>query len=120
MLAVSFVNSSGRMIVADRLPIDRSGKRLVRITEGTATGKVVEIPTRNLRPVGDEASEQPAAKQAPDPARRAATLLSTGRNLEKLKKPGAAVETYRRILSDYPASSEAKAAAARIQALEGR
>jgi hypothetical protein len=86
VLAVSFVNSSGRLIVADRLPIDRHGKRLVRITEGPATGKVVEIPTRNLRPAEDEAREGPGAKQGLDPARRAATLLRTGGDLEKLKK----------------------------------
>lgn len=110
-----------RIVVADRLPFDRHGKRLVRILEGVDTGKLAEIPTRNLRGI-DEPSrkDEPPPKPGPDPARRAATLLSTARNLEKLKKTRGALEIYRQILREYPALPEAQEAGDRLKQLGGQ
>lgn len=105
--------------VTDQIPVDRLGFRTVRIIEGPSKGMLVEIPTRNLQVIGENAlAEQPApaAKKA-DPAKRAATLLAMAKSLEKLEKTPAALKAYQEIVSDYPATPAAKEAAERVKVL---
>jgi YHS domain-containing protein len=55
---------------------------------------------------------------ATKPASRAASLLRLGQNLEQSGKIAAALGYYRRIVKDFPDSTAAKTAAARIKALD--
>ncbi len=52
-------------------------------------------------------------------AAKAASLLRSGRNLEKAGNNAAALKYYKQIVQDYPDSAEAKSAQARIDALSG-
>jgi YHS domain-containing protein len=52
-----------------------------------------------------------------DPDTRAASLLRSAKSLEKLGQTAAAVESYRRIVTKYPGTLEAKTAAERIKLL---
>lgn len=108
------------LIVNDRLPIDPRGNRVVRITEGSMKGRAVEIPARNLRPIGESPKEEQPKAKSTDPAKRAATLLAAGKNLEKLKKVPAALDTYRRVVKEFAGTTQAAEAEARIKALGGR
>jgi hypothetical protein len=54
-----------------------------------------------------------------DAPTRASSLLAIARNLEKSDKPRAALETYRKLVSEFPDSLEAKTAKERITAIEG-
>jgi hypothetical protein len=51
--------------------------------------------------------------------RRAAGLIRIGQNLEKSGKTKGALDTYRRIVKEFPGTPQAKASAARIKALGG-
>lgn len=55
-----------------------------------------------------------------DAAARAATALKSAQNLERAKKTTGALNLYRQLVKDYPASDEAKVAAGRITALGGK
>lgn len=114
---------SKKLIITSRLPMDNHAHRVVRITEGDMKGRAVVIPARNLRPIGEPASKaepEKARPKAADPSKRAATLLATGKNLEKLGKTSAALETYRRVAKDFAGTDQAKEATARIKALGGK
>lgn len=61
-----------------------------------------------------------AEAPAPDPAAQAASTLRIAQSLEKAGKTKGAVDFYRQLLKQYPASPQAKTAAERIKALEGK
>jgi YHS domain-containing protein len=68
-------------------------------------------------------STSPAPTLAPAPAAaksaaRAATKLRLGQDLEKAGKTAPAIQFYREVVKDYPGTSQARTAAARIKALE--
>jgi hypothetical protein len=57
------------------------------------------------------------AVQAWRAADRAATLLLSARNLEKTRRPKAALDSYRQIVRDYPNTAAARAARERVKAI---
>ena len=59
----------------------------------------------------------PAPKPAADPAAKAAGLLSQAQDTEKKGNTTAAVIFYKRLVKDYPTSTQAKTATARLKAL---
>ncbi|MCA1684402.1 MAG: tetratricopeptide repeat protein [Planctomycetia bacterium] len=71
---------------------------------------------RNAGAAKKDAPDSPA----PDPAARAASTLSLGQSLEKAGRTKGAVDLYRQLLKQYPASPQARTAGERIKALEGR
>lgn len=66
------------------------------------------------KPADDSASSTESRKAA-----RAASQLRLGQNLEKSGKTAAALQYYRQLVKDYPGTTEATTAAARIKALGG-
>lgn len=58
--------------------------------------------------------------EAPDPKVKAASLLRLGQALERSGKKLAALDYYRRLIKEAPDAPEAKTAAERIKALEGK
>jgi YHS domain-containing protein len=76
----------------------------------TTAKKAGEPSDDGSAPVKDEAKA----------AARAASQLRLGQNLEKTGKTAAAIQFYRDVVKDYPGTSEAKTAAARIKALGGK
>lgn len=84
--------------------------------DSTAAGKAEAAPSKTAK----AAKSAKAAPKAADPATRALSLLTAGRNLEKLDKPNVALGYYRQILKDYPDTPSAKTAAERLKALTGK
>jgi hypothetical protein len=60
------------------------------------------------------------AKAAKDREGKAASLVKSGKNLEKLGKTKAALEFYRRAVKDYPGTAAAKNAGDEIKRLDGK
>ena len=87
-------------------------------------GKSAE--TRKAPPSGKGSSpaetpeSAPTEKSADKAGNRAASFLQLGLNLEKSGKIDAALTYFKRIVSDYPDSPQAKTARERIQALGGK
>lgn len=67
-----------------------------------------------------EVPEPPAEKPTTKSGNRAASFLQLGINLEKSGKSDAALTYFKRIVTDYPDSPQAKIARERIQALGGK
>ena len=63
---------------------------------------------------------QTDCQTAQEAGEKAATLLQSARNLEKLKKTAASLDYYRRIVRDYPDSLQARIASERIELLFGQ
>jgi hypothetical protein len=120
VVGVTILGPPNGPIPSDILPFDRNGRRKVRVIDGPLSGRVFELPARNLRPADEPEAEEPVAKQAPDPVKRAASLLTIAKSLEKLKKTKAALDTYRQVVREYPQTPSAKEAGERIKALEGK
>jgi hypothetical protein len=80
-----------------------------------APGPAADAAKRSDRPGPGAAREKATALQ---PAVRAAGLLRIGQSLERSDKIAAALETYRRIVKDYPGTPAAKTSAERIKALQ--
>ena len=85
--------------------------------------KFVKIPVSSLeialpRIIPVPTLRETAGKAAPKP-NRAAVLLRIARYLEKSDKRDVAIVRFRRIAREFPGTTEAKAAADRIQALGG-
>jgi YHS domain-containing protein len=71
-------------------------------------------------PAAKAAAEPSAAKSVAETKEaRAASLMRLGSNLEKGGKPDGALKYYRQVVKEYPDTTSAKAAAARIKALGG-
>jgi YHS domain-containing protein len=68
----------------------------------------------------DKVADKPAKKsRTPEKsATRAATALRAGQSLEKSGNSAAALKWYKQLVKDYPGTTQAKAAAERIKALE--
>jgi YHS domain-containing protein len=79
-------------------------------------------PSRPAAAKAEAKEDKPASKPATvaDPSAKAASLLRLGQSLEKAGKTSGALDYYRRVVKDFPKSKEAKAAAGRIKALEGK
>jgi hypothetical protein len=107
----------GRVYAAVPLP-DLAGSPRdpieVRILDGDYKGQVRFVPEDAV------AVPPPPQSQPADPATRAATTLRSAQNLEKAGKTLAALGIYRQIVRDHPGTPEAKAAAERIKALDGK
>jgi hypothetical protein len=93
----------------------------LRILSGEFEGRALVVPEKNVvqmipAPFVPPPKPKPAPKKV-DPAERAATLLKTARNLEKLGKTAAALETYRRLVDHFSGTAAAKEAAERIKAV---
>ncbi len=79
-----------------------------------------------LSPLGcGGSSPTPLAEAAPpslasSPAQKAAMELGSAQALEKSRKNKQAVEAYRRIVSEYPESPQAKIAGDKIKAMTGK
>jgi|GEM_PF-5360301 len=107
----------------------------VRILKGPQKGKllytllrhIIRFRTSDDTQRGRRGSNKKAvAKRKPvaiaarpvDPALRAATLLKSGQNLEKAGKRNGAREFYRKVVAQYPKTTQAKVAAERVRVLE--
>lgn len=66
---------------------------------------------------GDDDSDPKADAKT---AARAGVQLQMGQNLEKSGKSAAALQYYKKVVKDFPKTPQAKTAAARIKALEGK
>jgi hypothetical protein len=111
----------------------------VRILVGSEKGKLLYTDARELVQYVAASAEPPAtpqpkrkaarglrkktpaetsAKPVADPAARAATSLRMAQSLEKAGKTKGALDLYRQLLKQYPASPQAKTAAERVKVLE--
>jgi hypothetical protein len=82
----------------------------IRFIPMGSLAKLIPKPTPYVQPV------KPTPKPV-DPATRAATLLQAARNLDKAGKSKAAQDSYRRIAKDFPETTSAKFATARLKEL---
>lgn len=74
--------------------------------------------SRTKKAAKDEApAPSKSATAAKDPTKAAAQALRLGQGLEKSGKTEAAVRYYRQVVKDFPATPQAKTAAARLKAL---
>lgn len=80
-------------------------------------------PPRPARSLYDAMMEEKAAGRAEALAtktKRATSLLSSARNLERAGKTKAALDFYRRVLKDHPGTPQSAQAAGRIEAIGGK
>jgi hypothetical protein len=96
----------------------------VRVLDGEFKDQIRFVPEESVArmvpaPVAPKAKPKYQPRPA-DPATRAATTLRSAQNLEKAKKVPAALGIYRQVVQDYPGTPEAKSAAERIRALDGK
>lgn len=78
-------------------------------------------PEKPFRSQLDSILEEKARKEdqaKKDASKKAATLMRTAANLEKLGKSQAALDYYRKVVNDFRGTEEAKAAAAKVEELE--
>jgi hypothetical protein len=106
----------------------------IRILEGPLKDKAFFVPIASLGqlrvPPPDPAviaREKREAKEAADKlakakalAERPNTMLRLAKNYEKNRNTKAALDAYRKIVAEYPASEAANDAAERIKALDGK
>jgi len=69
---------------------------------------------------GSPPEGQAPTSLAASPEAKAAMDYASARGHEAARKPAAALEAYRRIVKDYPETTQARLAADRIRALAGR
>jgi hypothetical protein len=104
-------NLAGK-IMARRQEVARWGDQHPKETILKECDKILQA----IQPKPTETARQKTAKPA-DPAQRAATILQGAKNLEKAGKTQPAIESYCRIVKDFPETSSAKAATARLKEL---
>jgi hypothetical protein len=81
----------------------------------------IQPPAHNPVPLAS-ASGQPPAPEPADPdarAKRAATFLMMGQNLERAGKPKPALENYRRVVEEFGDTPSSSSAAERVKSLAG-
>jgi hypothetical protein len=96
-----------------REQIDRINAEREEYLRRAAFDKVVADAKRER-----EAKEKAASAKAL--AARPVTLLAIGKNLQADGNARAALENYRKVVADFPGTPQAKEAAGRIKALEGK
>ncbi len=97
--------------------------KAAKLGQGTTpeAGKAETTPTKPAAPVETKKDTTPSGKSsAPNNSAKAASLLRLGQALEKTGKKAGALDYYQRILKEAPDTPEAKVAAERIKALEGK
>jgi hypothetical protein len=80
-------------------------------------GQVSVDPAQRRRPAQQQGARE---KSTGGNINRAATLLRSAASLEKASNKAGALTFYRQIVTDFPASAEAKTAQERISALEDK
>jgi hypothetical protein len=85
-----------------------------------ARDPAADVPAPEAEHAGPSASPkaEPAPPVAPESPKRAASLLGIAKALEKVSKRKEALDTYRQIVKEFPASKEADQARGRIEALD--
>lgn len=96
----------------------------VRVLDGELKGQIRFIPEDSVASLIEAPRPKPTKpaytpKEA-DPAKVAATMLRSAQSLERAKKIPGALNIYRDVVKNHPKTPEAKVAAERIKAIEGK